>query len=73
MNTTTIKTQIASLQSALTTVLADPGPNYTISGPSGSRSINKADYIAQIIAQLTALQELLIANEPYEESTRVIV
>jgi hypothetical protein len=73
MNTTTIKTQIATLQAALTTAIASPAPNYSVSGPDGSRSISYADYMKSLIDQIGALQELLVECEPYIISTKVII
>lgn len=73
MNSTTIKAHITATEAALTAVLASASPNYTVSGPNGSRSISKADYIRMLTDELLALNNLLNLAEPYWIEKRVVV
>ena len=73
VDVTVLQAQITAAQAALTSVLAAPGPDYTISGPEGSRSIAKATYIRQLTATIGDLQKLLIEVSPYRVQTKHII
>ena len=73
MNKTTLLANITATEAALTAVLASPGPSYSVSGPSGSRSVDKSSYIKMLTDELSTLQSLLMQIDPYRVSTKVVI
>ena len=73
MTGTTIRANITALDAAIALALADPSPNYTLSGPEGSRTLAVSSYISELIKNRNELQALLVSIEPYVVSTRQVM
>lgn len=73
MDGTTLRANLVSLDSAIADVLATPGPNYSVSGPQGSQTVEKSGYLNQLLKSREDTWRLLISIEPYIVNTRQVL